>query len=317
MARSYLYGGDTRHLTPIQYELEQLYDRLDTPQRRLSSDDFFKSNEFAQFLSGKYGDLADQVPPGSQILKQTPFKIEYKDADGYTHTITRAGADAATAGAIARQTDRPSILPQKQNEEFQQQLQKQLQQLLSQPQGLAQLPPEVQQQLNQIDAAEKARNQQTFADQSGDLIARLYGNRVNQSSIANEAAGRLAQLQALVGQQQQSDSAARGLGVQQYLTGLGQQRTQDIAGLYSNLAGLGTQRDIAGAGLGLDAAKLDETIRQFNKSYGLQDKGLTLEQQRIDNENSTFNKFIKGIYAAAALAGGGGTAYGAYKSGSK
>lgn len=313
MGRSYLYGGDTRHLTPVQYQLEQLYDRLDTPQRRLTSDEFFKSNEFARFLSEKYGDLQSQVPPGSQILNQTPFKLTYKDPDGYEHTITRAGAEAADAGAISRQTDRPAILPNKGQNDILAQLQARVQQGYTQPPQFAGIPPELQAQLDAMNAAERGDIGRNIEDERGKLIAALFGNNVNRSSIANEAGARFAEGAGRLYQGQASNAAQRTLGLQQFLTNLIQQQGEGAANLYANLSGQGTQRDIAGAGLGLDAEKLQEQIRQFGKQYGLQSQGLQLERERLDAENSGFNKFIKTLHAVGALAGGGGTAYRAYR----
>jgi hypothetical protein len=314
MGRSYLFPGrDTKTLTPEQYELEKLYDRIDTEGHRITPDIFFKSPEYANWLNTRYGDLRSMVPPGSQIINSTPFKIEFKDADGYTHAVTRAGADAAS-GQFQNQTDRPPILPNKGQQDFIAQLQSRLQQSLG-PLGLAELPPEVQAQLQAISDAEKARIAQQGEDTRGKLVAQLYGNRVNQSSIANDAAARFAQQLGLVQQQQSSDAANRNLQVRQYLTGAGLQQNQDLASLLANLSGQQNQRDIAGAGLGLDQQRIDEAMRQFNKTYGLQQVGLELQKQGQDQANSPFNKFLKTLNAAAGLLQGGGTAYGAYKAG--
>jgi hypothetical protein len=298
-------------LTPEQYELEKLYDQIDTRGHRITPDIFFKSPEYARWLDTRYGDLTSQVPPGSQIVNSTPFKLEYKDAEGYTHTITRAGVDAAS-GQISKQTDRPNILPNKGQDDFVTQLRSRLQQSLD-PTKLAELPPEVAAQLQAISDAEKARIAQQGEDERGKLISQLYGNRVNQSSIANDAAARFAQMLGLVQQQQSSDAAARNIGVRQYLTNAGLQQNQDLASLLANLSGQQNQRDIAGAGLGLDQQRLDEMMREFNKNYGLQQVGLELNKQQIDAANSPFNKFLKVLNAGTALAGGIGTAYGAYK----
>lgn len=316
MGRSYLFPGrDTKTLTPEQYELEKLYDKIDTEGHRITPDIFFKSPEYANWLNTRYGDLRSMVPPGSQIINSTPFKIEFKDADGYTHAVTRAGADAAS-GQFQNQTDRPPILPNKGQQDFIAQLQSRLQQSLD-PTKLAELPPEVAQQLEAISQAEKARISQQGEDERGKLVAQLYGNRVNQSSIANDAAARFAQMLGLVQQQQASDAAGRNLGVRQFLTSAGLQQNQDLASLLANLSGQQNQRDIAGAGLGLENDQLAETIRQFNKNYGLQATGLELQKQQIDQQNSPFNKFIKVLNAAAGIAGGAGGLYAGITSGRK
>jgi hypothetical protein len=312
MGRSYLFPGrDTKTLTPEQYELEKLYDRIDTEGHRITPDIFFKSPEYARFLDTKYGDLRSMVPPGSQITNVTPFKVEFKDAEGYSHAITRAGADAAS-GQFQNQTDRPPILPNKGQNDIIAQLQSRLQQSFD-PTKLAELPPEVAAQLQQISDAERARIAQQGQDTQGQLVAQLYGNRVNQSSIANDAAARFAQQLGLVNQQQSSDAAARNLGVRQYLTNAGLQQNQDLSSLLASLSGQQNQRDISGAGIGLDQQRLDETIRQFNKNYGLQQVGLELQKQGQDQANSPFNKFLKVLSATSGLAQGAGTAYAGFK----
>ncbi len=312
MGRSYLFPGrDTKTFTPQERELERLYDQIDTRGHRITPDIFFKSPEYARFLDTKYGDLTSQVPPGSQIINSTPFKLEYKDAEGYTHTINRAGVEAI-GGTISRQTDRPPILPQRGQQDFITQLQSRLQQNLG-PLGLAELPPEALARLKAVSDAEQAHNQQTNEEQKGQLIAQLYGNRVNQSSIANQAAANFAQRYGLVQQQQQSDAANRELQLRQYLTSAGLQQNQDLGSLLANLSGQQNQRDIAGAGLGLDQQRQDELMRQFNKNFGLQQVGLELQKQQMDQANSPFNKFLKILSATSGLAQGAGTAYAGFK----
>ena len=97
--------------------------------------------------------------------------------------------------------------------------------------------------------------------------------------------------------------------MRQYLTGAGLQQNQDLASLLANLSGQQNQRDIAGAGLGLYQQQLEESIRQFNKNYGLQQVGLELNKQQLDQQNSPFNKFIKTLSAISGIAQGAGTAY--------
>jgi len=313
MGRSYLFPGrNTSDLTPAEKQLETLYDRLDVPGRRIAPADFFKLPEYGQWLATNYGDLSNQIPPGSQIINQTPFKIEFKDAEGYTHTLTRAGAEAASSGAINRQTNRPAVLPNTAQQDFINSGLQRLQAALSNPVTLAQLPPEVQQQLDAISANERARNAQEQQTAQGDLLARLYGNNVQQSSIANEGAARFAQLAGLVNQQQQSDAAARQLGVQQYLTGLGQQQNQDLASLLANLSGQANQRDIANAGFDLNQQQLAENARQFNASDYLNQLGYSLQKRQLDQQGGLFNNILKGIGAAGTLASGIGTGLGAY-----
>lgn len=307
MGRSYLFPGrDTSSLTPQEKQLERLYDQIDTPNNRITPQQFFTSPQYGQWLTTNYGDLSQQVPPGSQIINQTPFKIEFKDADGYTHVITRQGADAAS-GQFQNQTDRPPILPNTAQQDYIAQLQKQLQ--AYNPNALPTLTPENQAQLQSMSDAERAAIAQQAQDVQGKLVAQLYGNHVNQSSIANDAAARFAQQLGLVYQQQQADAANRQLGLQQFLAQQGGQQNQSLASLLANLSGQQNQRDISSAGLGLDQQQLAEQMRQFNKNYGLGQIQLGQNQQQIDAANSPFNKFLKTLSAAGALGQGIGTAY--------
>ena len=312
MSRSYLFPGrDTKSLTPFELQLEREYDRIDTPSNRITPDIFFRSPEYAQLLNTKYGGLETMIPPGSQIIKQTPLRIEYRDAEGYTHVLNRNGADAAS-GQIAQQSNRPPILPNTQQQDFIRQLQARLQQALG-PTGLAQLDPAAQAAFEAQNTAEKAQLQNQADIERGKLIAGLYGNRVNESSIANQAGANFAEGLGRLQQQQAADYQGRVLQARQFLTNALLQQNQDIGNLYANLSGQQNQRDISSAGLGLEGQQLDEQIRQFNKNYGLNQIGLQQQQQQIDQANSPFNKFLKTLTAVGSLAGGAGTAYGAYK----
>lgn len=327
MGRSYLFSGqDTEHLSPAQRQLESLYDQIDRPGNRISPTDFFKSPEYGQWLATNYGDLGQQVPPGSQIINQTPFQVTYRDSDGYETTISRNGADAATAGTISRQTNRPAVLPNQQQQNFQNFLQQQYQQQIqgaidkaNAAPALTQLDPATLAQLNAMSQAEQAKNAQNATDLRSQLVAQLYGNGVNQSSVANDAAARFAQLQGLVNQQQQADAATRQLGVQQYLTGVGQQNQQNlqsilnnIGSLYGNVSGQQTQSNLANASLGLDQQKLQEQINEFAKQYNLGSLNAQTQQEQLDAQNSLFNNILKGVQAASGLAGGIGTGLSAF-----
>ena len=316
MGRSYLFTGrDTEHLSPAERQLEALYDQLDRPGYRLSPTQFYQLPQVAQLMDQLYGGLEDRIPPGSQIVSQTPGKLTYRDAQGYEHNVIRK-----PDGQFTETTDRPSIVPNaatKSQEDFAQQIQQRLQQSLNQPPGLAELDPQTAAALRAISQSEVASNDQALNDLQGQLIARLYGNNVNKSSIANEAGARFAQQAGLVRQQQQSDAANREIAVRNLLSTLGQQERGLQAGLYGQLTGQGLQRDIAGAGLDLDRARLNESSRQFNLSNYLDQLKTQLGQEELDAANSPFNKFLKTLNAASGLLQGAGTAYGAYKTGSK
>lgn len=314
MGRSQLYKGrDTKHLTPAEAQLERLYDQIDRPGYRITPEQFFQTPQAVQLLDRLYGGLEDRIPPGSQIVSQTPGKVTYRDAEGFEHNIIRR-----PDGQFTETTNRPSIVPtagQKSQEQFAQELQGRLQQQFGQPLGLANLDPETAAALRAISEAEQGAINQQATDDEGRLLAGLFGNRVNQSSIATDAASRFAQQYGLVRQQQRSDAANRELGIRQLLTNLGLQNRELQAGLYGQLTGQGLQRDIAGAGLDLDRQRLAESSRQFGATNYQDQLRTQLEKARLDQENSGFNKFIKTLHAVGALAGGGGTALGAYKAG--
>lgn len=314
MGRSYLYPGrDTEALSPTERMLERLYDQLDRPGNRITPSQFFQSPEYGQFLETQYGAITDSVPPGSQIISQTPFKVEFRDAEGFTHVLTRKpGAD----GQVTETTNRPAIPTNavaQQQQNLAQQFGQQLQERINRPTTFAELTPEVRAQLQAISDAEVASNSQALEELQGDLIARLYGSGVNRSSIATGAGAQFAQKAGLVQQQQKADAAQRLLGTLQYMTSLDAQRTQDLAGLYSNLTGQGTQRDIASAGLDLDKLKLNESSRQFNATNYLDALRTQIEQEKLDASRSPLQKVLTVSQIASNLAGAAGGGLGAYR----
>lgn len=378
MARSFLFPGqDTEHLSPYQRQLEALYDQVDRPGHRIAPADFFKSPEYSQFVTSQYGEIP--VPPGSQVIEQSAFKVTYKDPQGYTHTLTRNAAGGQEGGQVTEQSDRPAILPAEGQSDIIRTLgggmgdlaRQQLQNALAQARGEnpAALNPGIQQYIDQISQlsqrlqgptqlldldpatkaafaaqsqAEQGKLRQQFQQQSAEQLANLYGNRVNQSSIATNALGELLQRQGLVTQQQQSDAALRELQARISLTdeerqrlnsalgGLGQAAGSKLAAfgasqgasqaqtdalnrLLAELSGQSTTRDIASAGLGLDAQKLAELIRNNNQQYTLGRLGAQTQQEQLDRQGGWLNNFLKITQGIGNLAGGVGGGIGAYR----
>jgi hypothetical protein len=308
--RSYLYPGKNKsQLTPEEQQLEKLYDDLDRPGHRVSPQEFFKTPEYARFLDTQYGDITQNVPPGSKIISQNSFKVEYEDPDGYRHVLTRK---PNSQGRVEENTNRPAIPVNKGQQDFAQQLQGLLQQGIGQPATLAQLDPQTAAALQAISTNEQSTNDQQLQDLQQQLIARLYGNNVNKSSIANEAAGRFAEGAGRVRQAQQSDAANREIAVRNLLTTLGQQNRELQAGLYSNITGQQNQSAIAGAGLDLEKLKLGESGRQFDANNKINELLAQLEQEKFKQSNSPLNQISRllGVgQQAAGLAGGGISAY--------
>lgn len=255
-----------------------------------------------------------QIPQGSQIIESNAARLVYKDPEGYTHTFTRDNnGNSATFGTISQdQTDRPAILPNTQANDLLTQLTQGAQNYANTTPTIATLDPATQAALQAQTDFERQQQAQDFAKQSADLIASLYGNRLNQSTIGNSAAGQLLQSQGLVSAAQQANAAARELAARQYLTGLGQTQNQNLLNLLGTLSGQQTQQNIANAGLNLDAQKLTEQAREANQNYGLGVGQQNLTQEQIDNSNSFFNQFLKGITGVGQLASGVGTGIGAY-----
>src|SRR5262249_50081981 len=186
------------------------------------------------------GQIADSIfgpapiTPGSRIIYQDAATVHWIDSEGYEHTATRSldGRDPS-AGQWRDNTNRPNVLPNKQQEGVTQALGQQVQQAFTSPLAFAQIDPEMMARLAAISQAEQAANAQAAEDQRGKIVAQLYGNRVNQSSIANEAAARFAQYQGLVNQQQRADAAKREIAARQYLTGQATERNNTLANLYN------------------------------------------------------------------------------------
>lgn len=271
-----------------------------------------------QLTPALLGQIADSmfgaapVPPGSQIIYQDAATVRWIDPEGFEHVAQRSlnGTDPNAGQWRETQTNRPAVLPNRGAQDFAASLQSNLQQGFGSAPTLAQLDPETARALMAISQAEQAANAQALQDRQGQLVAQLFGNRVNQSSIATGAGARFAQMAGLVGQQQQADAANRELAVRQLLTTLGQQNRELQAGLYSNLTGQQTQRDIAGGGLDLDKLRLGESARQANL-------GFELNQQQADmqlaEQRSMLNKILKASQIAANFAGAAGGGLGAYR----
>lgn len=303
--RSYLYPGKNKNqLTAQERQLEKLYDEIDRPGHRITPQQFFQSPEAAQLLDQIHGALTDRIPPGSQIVSQTPGKIIYRDAEGYEHNIIRK-----PDGQFTETTNRPAILPQSQAQQSTiDTLRQRIEQAYKQPAQFASLPPEVQAQLEAISAAERGDIQKQAADLRGQLVAQLYGNRVNQSSIADDQSARFVEALGRIQQQQQAGAAQRSIGLQQYLTNLLQQQNESAGSLYANLTGQGTQRDIAGAGLDVDLKKLAEASREFNATDYLNQLRSQLERDKFEDSRSPLNQLSRliGVGQQAATAAGGG-----------
>ncbi|MCI0659651.1 MAG: hypothetical protein L0220_01120 [Acidobacteria bacterium] len=295
------------------------------------------------------------IPPGSQIISQSGSQAEYVDADGFRHVLRREiNGLSPNVGQISDNTNRPAVPQfaqgqldvlrglsggagdlsgaQLQNalavsrgqaptDTYQSGILNLSQQLQQQPQLLA-LDPETAAALEQINRAEQTRLAQLEDEQTGQLLARLYGSGVQRSSIAGENLARMLQQFGLVRQQQSADAASRNLAVRQFLTGqqqanrglalegltrgasASQAQTNPLLALLESLSGQQTQRDVTAAGIAQADRGLAEEARRTNLSF-------EIDQQKADAalaaQNSLFNKILAGLQVGGQLAGGVGT----------
>jgi hypothetical protein len=335
----------------------------------------FSDQQLRQWADEFFGPIP--IPPGSQIVRQDGGYAEWIDPEGYKHSATRSldGRDP-NAGKLVDNTDRPNILPASQTASPQQQAltsgigaltEEQIKNLQAMASGNTPgaFDPKIQDELKQINdlalrlqnapqlldldpasaaALEAIRNrytqanQQQFQNDQGKLLAQLFGNKVNQSSIATGAAGDLLQKQGLITAQTGADAAQRELAVRQFLaqqqqqqlelalqsllggtgaklegfkasSGAAQNQNDALLKLLADLGAQQTTRDIAGANIGLGEKELAERARQANLGFELNQQDA---DARLAAQNSTWNKVMQGINAASQIAGMVGGGLGAF-----
>lgn len=190
---------------------------------------------------------------------------------------------------------------------------------LQQQPALAALDPESQSALKAIDAATQAKLSQQFGDESQQLIARLFGQGVNRSSIAGEQSNRLLQGQGLVQAQAQSDAAQRELALRQFLSQLGQGNLalsgdQLLGGLQSGGRVVDSildnllNREVQGMQLQQSQQQIRNQQNQFDKQYGLERDQFEVQAkaQRQAARRSLVSSIINGVMGVATggLTGG-------------
>jgi len=287
------------------------------------------------------GRVADQVfgpfpiPPGAQIIFQGPDRAEWIDAEGYRHSATRSldGRDP-NAGKIQDNTNRPPILPAGQGQQnllsqltgaggIQSDIEavRNLAARLQEPAVLAQLDPQTKAALDQMTQNTLMQLTEQFKRDQGANLAQLFGNRVQQSSIATNALGQLLENQGRVTSDALSQAAGRELGARQFVTDtqranlatalqglLGGADLQ--SGLIQNLTGQQTQRDIAGGNLNLGFADLAQRARQGALDFEL---GQQEADRRLAESRSLLPKILGTIQTLGQTAQGVGTAIGGFK----
>lgn len=275
------------------------------------------------------------IAPGSQIIFQGPDRAEWIDPEGYRHSATRSldGRDP-NAGRIMDNTDRPAILPAGQGQQnllsqltgaggIQSDIEavRALSARLQEPAVLAQLDPQTKAALDQITQNTLTQLTQQFQQDQARQLASLFGNRLQQSSIATNAVGQLLENQGRVTSQALAEGAGRELGARQFITDtqranlatalqglLGGADLQ--SGLIQNLSGQQTQRDIAGGNLNLGFADLSERARQGNLNFELSQQE---QDRKLAESRALLPKILATIQTLGQTAQGVGTAIGGFK----
>jgi hypothetical protein len=248
------------------------------------------------------GEFNPFIPPGSQIVSRGINGIVYIDPDGYLHTQEREGdANSADFGRLLQdQTNRPAVLPISQSMPGSQGVLSQataaIQKGLSGELGT--LTPSDKALLDQMTKSTMEQLKQQFTTQGGQLVAQLYGRGMNESSLANDAVGRLEQQQGLVTNQALSDAAARELSIRQFLTQLTTGAGVDI---FNSMIGNETQRAIASGNIGLGEKQLDQNRTDSARNFQLENEKLNIARSQASPWRSILSAVAS--LGASALAG--------------
>lgn len=209
----------------------------------------YATPQYQDLVRRVFGDI--QVPPGSQIISQTPSVVYYKDQFGNTYKSSRnLNASLGDFGTISTQLDQgasqsslgeldmaKNVLPTIQDllkqylgtNEFDTGISsildrvKSISDRLEAPQTLGNIDPSVQSLLDQQKQAVLDRLNQQYTDQQAQLTSNLFGQGINRSSIAADQAGRLLGQQGLSTSAAMGEAAQRELAVRQFLAQLEQQ----------------------------------------------------------------------------------------------
>lgn len=271
------------------------------------------TNEEIESLAAEFfGNL--EAPEGAEILKQSPIELIYRTKDGQEVRQFR-NLNPNLGSSIGKVDEKvlnapPPVQGSPEAQGLQTNLAKQIQDYyaqfppgtgpnqdrinaladkLQQPVSLQNIDPSTQSYLDSISAATDAKNNQLFQDQEGDLLAKLYGQGTNRSTIAGNAAARLTQQQGLVNTQAQSDAAQRQLAVQQLLAQLtGQNNTLALDALTKGAdIGMNTVK----GGQDLLTQLLNQSLQRdvANTNFGLQGRELDMREQQVLADNQFRN----------------------------
>ena len=292
-------------LNPFQQQISDLARRLGL--RGSAEQQVYQRPEYQQLVNQFFGNIP--LPAGidpSMVTSQSGSSLEYTDPQGYIHQLIRelSGVSPRLGEVREASTNRPAVLPLGgQQQEQITNLSQQLNTIFSNPVALSQLDPATLQLLATMKQAEDQALQEQFDREIGTVIAQLTGQGVGASSIASDTLARAKQSQGLVKSQAQGQQAQRQLGVQQFLTGQQGQQNINMQQFLQQLLGLGTQRDISGAQIGLGKEQLTSQNDQFFR--GLQEQMRQFdEQMRMQERQNLLNNIFKGIATGASLIAG-------------
>lgn len=177
---------------------------------------------------------------------------------------------------------------------------------LMQPSQLANLQPQDLANLQAIKAVQDAQLNQQFTRGQDNLLTRLYGQGVEQSTLANRATADLLQAQGLVQQQANADAASRQLGLQQFLTQQGQGNLAlagQTLGTQANSLGTLGNLQLGQGRLGLDAflgqqgldlQRLSQLAQAMQGTGQLALGGYSAEQQARGNQLGQLQNLLLG-----------------------
>jgi len=280
--------------------------KLNSFQQKLASLGKNPSQEAIAKATKEFFGTIDEskIPQGSTVTYRSPdgARVEYTDADGYTHVLQRnLDARLENLGTVSETTNRPAVVPNKQADTLLNSLIQNYQTNYNQQPSLAGLDDATLQALSQITAATQAKVNQQFQDQSGNLIAGLYGRGLNQSTIGNDAAARLAQDQGLVQAQVGADAGSRELAIRQFLTQQAQANQDRNTQSLLQLLGLNQQAQQASSQANLQQQQIDNAYQEFLKSYNLQ-----RDQFEYQSNKSGLGSILGGLASTALGVATGG-----------
>lgn len=305
-------------LNPFQQAISDLARSLGL--RGQQEQQVYQTPQFQQLVTQMFGEIP--LPAGvdeSMVISRGPTGVEYKDPQGFVHRLERDlnGVSPRLGEVKETSTNRPGVLPLDQSntpgapsQQTSQDLTAQLTNIFQTPLALSQLDPATQAMLKQTFDAQNAIQEDQFQKAQATSIAQLVGQGVGASSISGNILNQLLQGQSLARGQQQANQNQTQLGVQQFLTQGQQTQNQSLQQFIEQLLGIGTQRDIASANVGVQQQQVGNQNDQYYRSLQEQMRQFD-EQMRLQERQAMIGNIFRGVAAGTGLASGlGGLDFG-------